>query len=143
MPAFAKTVFLVFDGQFETSTAMNVPVEPEQFDGSLYLSVDADDFAVRRVKLLPFERSTRLAATELTPYLGSTDDRRVMQFTATKDELIIEQTESLGKMVNVLVDNDLLALTPVSLHFMNLRLNRFSSYIAILWQDHQVRKVKP
>ena len=58
------------------------------------------------------------------------------QFTATKDELIIEQTESLGKMVNALVDNDPLALTPESLHFMNLRLNRFSSYITILWQDH-------
>ena len=26
LPAFAKTVFLVCDGQFETSTAMNGPV---------------------------------------------------------------------------------------------------------------------
>ena len=67
LPAFAKTVFLVCDGQFETSTAMNGPVEPEQFDGSLYLPVEADDSAVRRFKLLPFERSTRLAAIELTP----------------------------------------------------------------------------
>ena len=127
LPAFAKTVFLVCDGQFETSTAMNGPVEPEQFDGSLYLSVEADDFAVRRVKLLPFERSTRLAAIELTPYLGSTDDGRVTQFTATEDELIIEQTESHGMMVNALVDDDPLALTPESLHVMHLRLNRFSS----------------
>jgi hypothetical protein len=47
LPVFAKTVFLVCDGQFETSTAMNGPVETEQFDGSLYLSVEADDFAVR------------------------------------------------------------------------------------------------
>jgi hypothetical protein len=56
LPAFGKTVFLVCDGQFETSTAMNGPVQTEQFDGSLYLSSEADDFAVRQVKLLPFER---------------------------------------------------------------------------------------
>lgn len=67
LPASAKTVFLVCDGQFETSTEMNGPVDKEQFDGSLYLSVEADDFAVRWVKLLPFERSTCLAAIELTP----------------------------------------------------------------------------
>lgn len=143
LPVFAKTVFLVCDGQFETSTAMNGPVETEQFDGSLCLSVEADDFAVRRVKLLPFERSTRLAAIELTPHPGSTDDGRVTQFTATEDELIIEQTESHGKMVNALVDDDPLALTLESLHVMHLRLNRFSGYIAISWQDHQVREVKP
>ena len=142
-PAFAKTVFLVFDGQFETSTAMNGPVDTEQFDGSLYLSVEADDFAVRRVKLLTFERSTRLAAIALTPHRGSTDDGRVAQFTTTEDELIIEQTESHGKMVNALVDDDLLALTSESLHVMHLRLNRFSGYITISWQDHQVREVKP
>ena len=142
LPAFAKTVFLVFDSQFEISTAMNGPGETEQFDGSLYLSEEADDFAVRRVKLLPFERSTLLAAIELTPHPGSTDDGWVTQFTATEDELIIEQTESHGKMVNVLVDNDPLALTKESLHVMHLRLDRFSGYIAILWQDHQVREVK-
>ena len=143
LPAFAKKVFLVCDGQFEASTAMNGSVGMEQFDGSLYLSVEADDFAVRRVKLLPFERSTRLAAIELTPHPGSTDDGRVTQFTATEDELIIEQTESHGKMVNALADDDPLALTPESLHVMHLRLNRFSGYIAISWQDHQVRDVKP
>jgi hypothetical protein len=64
LPAIAKTVSLVCDDQFETSAAMNGPVEMEQFDGSLYLSVEADDLAVCRVKLLPFERSTRLAAIE-------------------------------------------------------------------------------
>ena len=136
LPSFAKTVFLVCDGQFETSTAMNGPVEPEQFDGSLYLPVEADDSAVRRVKLLPFERSTRLAAIELTPQLGSTDDGRVTQFTATEDELIIEQNESHGMMVNVLVDDDPLALTLESLHVMHLRLNIFSGYITISWQNH-------
>ena len=121
---------------------MNGPVETEQFDGSLYLSVEADDFAVRRVKLLPFENSTRLAAIESTPHPGSTYDGRVAQFTAIEDELIIEQTESHGKMVNALVDDDPLALTPESLHVMHLRLNRFSGYIAISWQDHQVSEVK-
>ena len=93
LPAFAKTVFLVCDGQFEASTAMNGPVETEQFDGSLCLSVEADDFAVRRVKLLPLERSTRLAAIALTPHPGSTDDGRVTQFTATEDELIIRSVK--------------------------------------------------
>ena len=127
--AFAKTVSLVCDGQFETSTAMSGPVETEQFDGSLYLSEEADVFAVRRVKLLPFERSTRLAAIELTLHPGSTDDGRVTQFTATEDELIIEQTESHGKMVNALVDDDPLALTPKSLHVMHLRLNRFPAIL--------------
>ena len=112
LPAFAKTVFLVCDGQFETSKAMNGPVETEQFDGSLYLLPEADDFAVRRVKLLPFECSKRLAAIELTPHPGSNDDRRVTQFTATEDELVIEQTESRGKIVNALVGDDLLVLTP-------------------------------
>ena len=139
----AKTVFLVCDGEFITSTAINGPIETDQFDGALYLSVEADDFAVRRVKLLPFERSTRLAAIDLMPHPRSTDDGRVTVFTSTEDELVIEQTEARGKMVNALVGDDPLALTPESLHVMNLRLNRFSGYITISWQDHQVREVKP
>jgi len=142
-PAMAKTVFLVCDGEFITSTAINGPIETDQFDGALYLSVEADDFAVRRVKLLPFERSTRLAAIDLMPHPRSTDDGRVTVFTSTEDELVIEQTEARGKMVNALVGDDPLALTPESLHVMNLRLNRFSGYITISWQDHQVREVKP
>jgi len=142
-PAMAKTLFLVCDGEFITSTAINVPIETDQFDGALYLSVEADDFAVRRVKLLPFERSTRLAAIDLMPHPRSTDDGRVTVFTSTEDELVIEQTEARGKMVNALVGDDPLALTPESLHVMNLRLNRFSGYITISWQDHQVREVKP
>ena len=142
-PAMAKTLFLVCDGEFITSTAINGPIETDQFDGALYLSVEADDFAVRRVKLLPFERSTRLAAIDLMPHSRSTDDGRVTVFTSTEDELVIEQTEARGKMVNALVGDDPLALTPESLHVMNLRLNRFSGYITISWQDHQVREVKP
>ena len=141
--AMAKTVFLICDGEFITSTAINGPIETDQFDGALYLSVEADDFAVRRVKLLPFERSTRLAAIDLMPHPRSTDDGRVTVFTSTEDELVIEQTEARGKMVNALVGDDPLALTPESLHVMSLRLNRFSGYITISWQDHQVREVKP
>ena len=142
LPAFAKTVFLVCDGQFETSTLMNGPVELKQFDGSLYLFVKADDFAVRWVKLLPFGRNTRLAAIELTPHPGSIDNGRVTQFTATEDELIIWQTELHGKMLNALVDDDPLAPTLESLHVMHLRLSRFSGNIAISWQNHLVREVK-
>jgi hypothetical protein len=67
-PAFAKTVFLVCDGEFMTSSSMQGPTKTDQFDGALYLSVEADDFAVRRVKLLPVERSTRLAAIDLMPH---------------------------------------------------------------------------
>ena len=141
--AMAKTVFLVCDGEFITSTAINGPIETDQFDGALYLSVEADDFAVRRVKLLPFERSTRLAAIDLMPHPQSSDDGRVTVFTSTEDELVIEQTGSRGKMVNALVGDDPLALTPESLHVMNLRLNRFSGFITISWHDHQVREVKP
>ncbi|MEK9709025.1 MAG: hypothetical protein VW456_02140 [Alphaproteobacteria bacterium] len=142
-PAFAKTVFLVCDGEFMTSSSMQGPTKTDQFDGALYLSVEANDFAVRRVKLLPFERSTRLAAIDLMPHPRSTDDGRVTVFTSTEDELVIEQTEARGKMVNALVGDDQLALTPESLHVMYLRLNRFSGYITISWQDHQVREVKP
>lgn len=83
LPAFAKTLFLVCDGQFETSMAMSWPVETEQFDGSLHLSAQADEFAVCLAKLLPFERSKRLAAIELTPHPGSDDEGGVTQFTAT------------------------------------------------------------
>ena len=142
-PAMAKTVFLVCDGEFITSTAINGPIETDQFDGALNLSVEADDFALRRVKLLPFERSTRLAAIDLMPHPRSTDDGRVTVFTSTEDELVIEQTEARGKMVDALVGDDPLALPPESLHVMILRLNRFSGYITISWQDHQVREVKP
>jgi hypothetical protein len=67
----------------------------------------------------------------------------VTQFTVTEDELTIEQTESHGKMVNALVDDDPLALKPGSLHVMHPRLNRFSSFIAISWQHHQAHGVKP
>ncbi|MGB2259144.1 MAG: hypothetical protein ACPH5W_06735, partial [Candidatus Puniceispirillaceae bacterium] len=72
-----------------------------------------------------------------------TDDGQVTVFTSTEDELVIEQTEARGKMVNGLVGDDPLAPTPESLHEMHLRLNRFSGYITILWQDHKMREVKP
>ena len=125
------------------STAINGPIETEQIDGALYLSVEADDFAVRRVKLLPFERSTRLAAIDLMPHPRLTDDGQVTVFTSTEDELVIEQTEARGKMVNTLVGDDPLALAQESLHVMHLRLNRFFGYITTPWQDHQVLEVKP
>jgi len=141
--SLAKTVFLVCDGQFETSTAIGGMVETEQYDGALYLSVEADDFAVRRVKLLPFERSTRLAAIELTPRPRAADNGQVTVFAASEDELVITQNEARGQMVNALVGDDPLALTPESLYTMELRLNRFSGYISIAWHDHQVRDVKP
>ena len=80
-PAMAKTVFLLCYCKFTTSTAINEPKETDQFDGALYLSVEADDFAVWRVKLLPFERSTRLAAIDLMLYPRSTDDGQVTVFT--------------------------------------------------------------
>ena len=142
-PGLCQNRILVCDGEFMTSSSMQGPTKTDQFDGALYLSVEADDFAVRRVKLLPFERSTCLAAIDLMPHPQSSDDGRVTVFTSTEDELVIEQTESRGKMVNALVGDDPLALTPESLHVMNLRLNRFSGFITISWHDHQVREVKP
>ena len=36
-PAFAKTVFLVCDGEFMTSSSMQGPTKTDQFDGALYL----------------------------------------------------------------------------------------------------------
>ena len=65
------------------------------------------------------------------------------QFNANEDELIIEQTESHGKMVNAVFGDDPLAMTLESLHVMHLKLYRFSGYIAISLQDHQVGEVKP
>ena len=142
-PAFAKTVFLFCDGEFITSSTMCGPTKTDQFDGALYLSVEADEFAVPRVKLLLFELSTRLATIDLMPHPRSSDDGRVTVFTSTKDELVSEQTEPRGKMVNALVGDDQFALTPKSLHVMNLRLNQFSGDITISWHDHQMREVKP
>ena len=98
--ATAKTVFLLCDGEFITSTASNGPIETDQFGGALYLSVEPDEFAVWRVKLLPFERSARLAAIDLMPRSRLTDDGQVTVFTSTEDELVIGQTEARGKMVN-------------------------------------------
>ena len=123
--------------------AINGPIETDQFDGTLHLSVEADDFAVRRVKLLPFERSTRSAAIDLMPRPRSTDDSQVAVFTSIEDELVIEQTEARGKMVNALVGDDSLAFTPESQHVIHLQLNRISGDITISWQDYQVREVKP
>ena len=47
---------------------MQGPTKTDQFDGAVYLSVEADEFAERRVKLLLFERSTLLAAIDLMPH---------------------------------------------------------------------------
>ena len=45
------------------------------------------------------------------PQPRSIDDGRMTVFTSTEDELVNEQTESRGKMVNALVGDDPLALT--------------------------------
>ena len=116
---------------------MRGSAKTEQFDEELYLSVEANKFVVQRVKLLPFERRTLLAASYLMPRLRSSDDGRVKPFTSAEDELVIEQTESLGKMVNALAGDDLLALIPESLSVMSLRSNRFSGYITSSWHDNQ------
>ena len=55
--ATAKTVFLLCDGEFITSTASNGPIE-NQFGGALYLSVEADELPCGGST--PFERSARL-----------------------------------------------------------------------------------
>ena len=98
---------------------------------------------MRRDKLLPFEGSTRLATIDLAPHPRPTDDGQVTVLTSTEDELVVEQAEARGRMVNALVGDDPLALTPESLHMMHLRLNRFYGDITISWQCHRVREVKP
>ena len=94
------------------------------------MSVEADEFAERRVKLLLFERSTRLAAIDLMPHPRSSDHGRVTVFTSTKYELVSEQIEPRAKMVNAL-----LVMTRWHSAQVNscecLRLNQFSGHITI------------
>ena len=110
---------------------MQGPTKTDQFDGAVYLSVEADEFAERRVKLLLFERSTRLAAIDLMPHPRSSDHGRVTVLTSTKYELVSEQIEPRAKMVNAPVGDDPLALSPESIRVMCLRLNQFSGHITI------------
>ena len=119
-----------------TSSSIQGSTGINYFDRTSHLLLEGDDFAVCWVKLLPLERSARLAAIKLMPHLRSSDDSAVTVFSFSEDELVIEQTELPDKMVNALVGDDPYTLTPELLHVMSLRLSQFFGYINILWHNH-------
>ena len=70
------------------------PTKTDQYNGALYLSIEANDSAVWRVKSPPFEHSTRLAVIYLMQHPRLSDDGRVTVFNSSEFELVSEQIEA-------------------------------------------------
>ena len=66
VPAAANTVLMVCNGLFDVERMRGEITETEQFDGSVYVTVDLDGGDVSRVQMLPIERNRRMASLNLS-----------------------------------------------------------------------------
>ena len=78
----------------KTVKHMPWPTKTDQYNGALYLSIEANDSAVWRVKSPPFEHSTRLAVIYLMQHPRLSDDGRVTVFNSSEFELVSEHIEA-------------------------------------------------
>ena len=64
VPAAANTVSMVCNGLFDVERMRGEITETEQFDGSVYVTVELDGGDVSRVQMVPIERNRRMSSLD-------------------------------------------------------------------------------
>jgi hypothetical protein len=142
-PATANTVSMVCNGLFDVERIRGEITETEQFDDSVYVTVDLDGDDVSRVQMVPIERNRCMASLDFIKNMPQPANGDLIDFTTSEDDLWISKVSQSGPMVFAVNGEDPYVETPTNAHEMNIRLNRVSGRVQVEWHWHDVRDYLP
>jgi hypothetical protein len=143
VPAAANTVSMVCNGLFDVERMRGEITETEQFDGSVYVTVELDGGDVSRVQMVPIERNRRMSSLDFIKNMPQPANGDLIDFTTSQDHLWISKVSQSGPMVFAVNGDDPYVETPTNEHEMNIRLNRVSGRVQVDWHWHEVRDYLP
>ena len=143
VPAAANTVSMVCNSLFDVERMRGEITETEQFDGSVYVTVELDGGDVSRVQMVPIERNRRMSSLDFIKNMPQPANGDLIDFTTSQDDLWISKVSQSGPMVFAVNGDDPYVETPTNAHEMNIRLNRVSGRVQVDWHWHEVRDYLP
>jgi len=141
----AEPVFLICSGSFVSERSVAETIERVELETVLNLTVDLDQETGQpmRLRAVPAQRSLPIESLDLRRDAMPVHGAGMTRFRVAEDAVLIRRTEQSGPVINAVVGANPHGRTPLHLHEVELRLNRFSGMIRIQWYWHQVRDYRP
>ena len=152
-PPPISTVFLVCEGVFTLQSDRFPDQPPEEFDGSLYLSVTHQGDEFTQIKVQHFARTERQRSQTFIPTPPSVKDAPTdmsadtethhVEIAASNDEVTLTERRASGVHVKARVDDQPLVNTRAHVQTVEMSLNRFSGKLKMRWDDRNVEDHRP
>jgi len=143
-PFVANTVSMVCNGLFNVERMRSEITETEQFDGSVYVTVELDSGDVSREQMVPIDRNRRMSSLGLISSLDFIQNMpqpangNLIDLTTSEDDLWISKVLQSGPVVFAVNGDDPYVETPTNAHEINFRLNRVSGRVQVGWHWHEL-----
>ena len=152
-PPPISTVFLVCEGVFTLQSDRFPDQPPEEFDGSLYLSVTHQGDEFTQIKVQPFARTERQRSQTFIPTpppvkdaptdMSADTETHHVEIAASNDEVTLTERRASGVHVKARVDDQPLVNTRAHVQTVAMSLNRFSGKLKMRWDDRNVEDHRP
>ncbi|RZO31357.1 MAG: hypothetical protein EVA91_06555 [SAR116 cluster bacterium] len=152
-PPPISTVFLVCEGVFTLQSDRFPDQPPEEFDGSLYLSVTHQGDEFTQIKVQPFARTERQRSQTFIPTpppvkdaptdMSADTETHHVEIAASNDEVTLTERRASGVHVKASVDDQPLVNTRAHVQTVEMSLNRFSGKLKMRWDDRNVEDHRP
>ena len=152
-PPPISTVFLVCEGVFTLQSDRFPDQPPEEFDGSLYLSVTHQGDEFTQIKVQPFARTERQRSQTFIPTpppvkdaptdMSADTETHHVEIAASNDEVTLTERRASGVHVKARVDDQPLVNTRAHVQTVEMSLNRFSGKLKMRWDDRNVEDHRP
>lgn len=152
-PPPISTVFLVCEGVFTLQSDRFPDQPPEEFDGSLYLSVTHQGDEFTQIKVQPFARTERQRSQTFIPTpppvkdapmdLSADTETHHVEIAASNNEVTLTERRASGVYVKARVDDQPLVDTRAHVQTVEMSLNRFSGKMKMRWDDRTVEDHRP
>lgn len=152
-PPPISTVFLVCEGVFTLQSDRFPDQPPEEFDGSLYLSVTHHDDELTQIKVQPVARTERQRSQTFIPTpppvkdaptdMSADTETHHVEIAASNDEVTLTERRASGVHVKARVDDQPLVNTRAHVQTVEMSLNRFSGKLKMRWDDRNVEDHRP
>ena len=152
-PPPISTVFLVCEGVFTLQSDRFPDQPPEEFDGSLYLSVTHQGDEFTQIKVQPFARTERQRSQTFIPTpppvkdaptdMSADTETHHVEIAASNDEVTLTERRASGVHVKARVDDQPFVNTRAHVQTVEMSLNRFSGKLKMRWDDRNVEDHRP
>ena len=91
MTVVANSVSMVCKSLFDVERMHGEIIDPEQFDGSVYVTADLDSGDVSRLWMVPFERDRHMSSLDFIKNMPQSANGDLIDFTTSQDDLWISK----------------------------------------------------